>query len=113
VQIQEDYKKLKNELAQANVAATTTTDTNTNTKVMETMMKMMNTITTTGNAGGGKTPGKWPHAHQPKNNDKEGKRTTYQFNSDTYCWTCGFDLNHISATCRCIKEPENHKKEER
>jgi hypothetical protein len=97
--------------AQANAA--TTTDANA--KMMETMMAMMNKMKTSGSTGdtsgsGGGGGGK-KKKYLPRDNDKDGKRTTRRYDNDNYCWTCGFDLNHISAQCKWITDETNHKKE--
>jgi hypothetical protein len=49
--------------------------------------------------------------YQPRDNDKDGKRTARRYNNDNYCWTCGFDISHTSSTCKWITDTDNHKKE--
>jgi hypothetical protein len=44
-------------------------------------------------------------------NGKDGTRPTRQWDNDNYCWTCGFDIEHDSMTCKYIKDTANHKKE--
>ena len=43
-------------------------------------------------------------------NDATGKRKTRRYTHDQYCYRCGYDVNHTSATCKWIKpeEQENH-----
>jgi hypothetical protein len=72
--------------AQANAAATTT---DANAKMMETMMAMMNKMKTSGSTGdtsgsGGGGGGK-KKKYLPRDNDKDGKRTTRRYNNDNYC----------------------------
>ena len=43
-------------------------------------------------------------------NDATGKRKNRRYTHDNYCYRCGYDVNHTSATCKWIKpkEQENH-----
>jgi hypothetical protein len=92
--------------------ATAATTTDTNAKMMELMMAMMNKMKTSGStgdtSGGGGTKKK---GDRRRDNDKDGKRTNRRYDNDNYCWTCGFDLNHISSQCKWITDEANHKKE--
>ena len=42
-------------------------------------------------------------------NDKNGVRQKRRYEHNNYCWTCGYDINHTSATCKWIKDTANHK----
>jgi hypothetical protein len=98
--------------AQANAA------TDANAKMMATMMAMMNTMNAGGGPGGGagaggtgaKT-GDHSRNRQVRDNDKNGKRNTRRYNNDNYCWSCGFDISHTSASCKYTNGNVDHKKE--
>ena len=44
-------------------------------------------------------------------NGKDQTRSTRRWENDNYCWSCGFDIKHTSATCKYIKDVTNHKAE--
>ena len=46
----------------------------------------------------------------PRNNDG-GTRMTHRWDNGNYCWTCGFDIKHISMTCAYFKDSTTLKKE--
>ncbi|OEU07064.1 hypothetical protein FRACYDRAFT_252167 [Fragilariopsis cylindrus CCMP1102] len=45
-----------------------------------------------------------------RNNDS-GTRVTRRWDSDNYCWTCGYDIKHTGMKCTYFKDPATHKKE--
>ena len=44
--------------------------------------------------------------NKDKKNDATGKRKTRRYTHDQYCYRCGYDVNHTSATCKWIKPEE-------
>ena len=89
--------------SQANTATTippptpTTTMPDMNTQLMQQMMTMMGNL-------------KDNRAGKPRDNDKNGIRQTRRYKHNNYCWTCGYDVNHTSMTCKWIKDIAKHDK---